>query len=86
MALSVAGVFGICLAATSPVSAEITANGASLNGASLNGASLNGASLNGVSLNGFERQGVLLEGAEVEVRSPSPRAVTLPSGERIDLR
>ncbi|MGO4525556.1 hypothetical protein AB4097_11915 [Microvirga sp. 2MCAF35] len=65
------------------------ANGTSLNGLTLNGLTLNGLTLNGLTLNGLTVNGLTVNGRDVGgriVQDLSPHAVTLPNGERVELR
>jgi hypothetical protein len=60
------------------------ANGLTLNGLTLNGLTLNGLTLNGLTLNGLTLNGVSANGQvsqEIKLQS-----ISLPNGERIELR
>jgi hypothetical protein len=60
----------------------------SINGTSFNGMSMQGIELQGMSLQGMNLQGVNMQGREIGATSTSPivEEISLPTGEKFDLR
>ncbi len=85
-------VAALSFATVTPSQAGVTLNGVTLNGARLNGLATNDVKWNGVKSNELKWNGRTATGAHADAVCakadclPTPRAIVLPSGERIQLR